>query len=50
MLIDSIISWHVQMMLINGFGLLILPMCVMVGQICGGGLTKISLDLHTFWD
>jgi hypothetical protein len=32
------------MLCINDFGLVVLPMCVMVGQICGGGLTKISLD------
>jgi hypothetical protein len=48
MLIHSIISWYVQMMSINGFGVVILPMCVMLGQICGGGLSRISLDLHAY--
>jgi hypothetical protein len=42
MLIDSIISWHVQMMSIYGFGVVILPMCVMLGQICGGGIYQKS--------
>jgi hypothetical protein len=42
MLIHSIISWHVQRMLINGFGLVILPMCVILGQICGGGICQKS--------
>jgi hypothetical protein len=48
MLIHTIISWHVQMMLlINGFGVGIRPMWVMLRQFCGLGITKICLDLPT---
>jgi hypothetical protein len=49
MLIHTIISWHVQMMMMNGFGLVIWPMWVILGQICGRGVTKISwCDLPNF--
>jgi hypothetical protein len=39
MIIHTIISWHVQMMLMNGFGVVIWSMWVMLGQICGWDLT-----------
>jgi hypothetical protein len=49
MLISTIIVWHVQMVIINaGFWVVILPMWVMLGQICGQGVTKISSDLPNF--
>jgi hypothetical protein len=35
MLIHANISWHVQMMITNGFGVVIWPMWVGLGQICG---------------
>jgi hypothetical protein len=35
MLIHAIISWHVQMMIIDGFGVVIWPMWVRLGRICG---------------
>jgi hypothetical protein len=44
-IISTIIFWHVQMVIINGFGMVIWPMWVMLGRICGRGLTKISCDL-----
>jgi hypothetical protein len=47
MLIHAIISWHVQKMIINGFGVVIMPMWVGLDQICGWGWTKIVLP--NFW-
>jgi hypothetical protein len=38
----AIISWYVQTMIMNGFGLVIWPMWVILGQICGQYVTKIS--------
>jgi hypothetical protein len=35
MLIHAIISWHVHLMIINGFGMVIWSMWVVLGQICG---------------
>ena len=49
MLISFFIFWHVQMVIINGFGVVIWSMWVMLGQICGQGVTKISCDLPNFW-
>jgi hypothetical protein len=48
MLIHAIIFWHAQMMIINGFELIIWPMWVMLGQICGQGSTKIGFDFSNF--
>jgi hypothetical protein len=48
MLIHAIISWHAQMMIMNGFELVIRPVWVMLGQICGQGSTKIGCDLPNF--
>jgi hypothetical protein len=48
-LIHAIISWYVQTMIMNGYGLVIWPMWVMLGQICGQYVTKISwCDLPNF--
>jgi hypothetical protein len=40
------------MMIINGFGAIIWPMYIMLGQICGQDLMKISSDLTLVigWD
>jgi hypothetical protein len=46
MLTSTII--FVQMVIINGFGVVIWSMWVMLGQICGQGVTKISCDLPNF--
>jgi hypothetical protein len=36
------------MVIINGFGVVIWPMWVMMSQICGWGVTQISRDLPNF--
>jgi hypothetical protein len=43
MLIHTIIYCYVQMVIINGFGVVIWPKWVVLSQICGWGVTKISL-------
>jgi hypothetical protein len=44
-----IFSWHVQMVIINGFGVVIWLMWVMQSQICGWAWQQISRDLSNFW-
>jgi hypothetical protein len=47
--IHIVLSWHVLMVIINGFGVVIWPMWVVLSQICGWGVTQISHDLPNFW-
>jgi hypothetical protein len=46
-IISTIIFWHVQMVIINGFGVVIWPMWVMLGQICGQGVTKVRIIINS---